>query len=78
MGSLTRKLRRRAVNEKLAELGLGSGGRGAAQLKAGLAASDAVDLGMSALANETYLVAKPRHIWDDVIAVLRRWLPWNP
>ncbi len=78
MGSMTRKLRRRVLNEKLAELGLGSGGRGAARLKAGLAASDAVDLGMSALANETYLVAKPRHIWDDVIAVLRRWLPWNP
>lgn len=78
MGSIMRRHRRRILNEKLAELGLGSGGRGAARLGAGLAAAHAVDAGMKAASSDTFLVVRPRNLWDDVRAVLRRWLPWNP
>lgn len=74
MGSLTRRHRRRLLNEKLAELGLGSGGRGASQLRAGLAAADGLDAGMTALTNPTYLVVRPKHIWESVLATLREWL----
>lgn len=49
MGSMTRKLRIKRSNQHLAELGLGTGAEGRRNLRRGLAAAEAIEIGMSGL-----------------------------
>lgn len=72
MGSQTRRLRMRALNEKLAELGLGTHALGRRNLRAGLAGAEGAEAGMRALTRDTFLIVQPRHICDSVGRFVRR------